>query len=136
MKELLPREESCPEPYLQAIWAFALVKGGALVQHWYLESICRDSAFNRLHSGLRDPNDQKELWDLFLKNTERPEAALWAVWEFALLKGADSAGKWRAGLDALRQRELMEETKPSRKRLWAKCQGWYKGFISHLRHQY
>lgn len=136
LHELLAKKyESADTTCLQAIWAFALIKGGALVQNWYQETISRDTAYLHLYANLRNSEDQTLLQNLFFHNHGRPDAALWTIWNFAAAKGRASTERWRADLEARHQRPS-EKKIPFHKKLWRSLRGRYGGLVSRMRHKH
>ena len=139
---LTRQNENHQQAGLSIIWAFAMTKGGAMEQEWHIgtpwqlhhtedypDGFFPDHAYKYLGSNLENENDQSLLRGFLEENVKmgRPEAALWAMWEFAMAKGEESTRTWRRYLDAVRQRELAgeksQEEAPVFKRLMAKLIG-------------
>ena len=139
---LVPNDEQCPDPFLQAIWAFAMVKAGVSADNFWPwatrmmntiehhpEGIFSDLAFQQLQSHLHDSDDKQLLQDLHSQYAERLDQGSFAIWDFAVAKGRESTEQWRGRLD-------LDAALPSlrpRKTLWARFRGWYTGAVSRLR---
>ena len=120
---LIRQHEKHEQAGLSVIWAFAMTKAGAMKQTWYLGSpwhlkhaekhpdgFFSDPAYQSLESCLE--TQDKLILRRFLDHNvrmSRPEARLWAMWQFAMAKGQESSWEWREHLDRKRQREMAEE---------------------------
>ena len=144
--ELIPKDylysddTRYPDPSLQAIWGFAMVKGGMSIHDFYSRATSLTSesginpaqtfpclAFQELNALLQKQQDKTLLHDLYFRRSGHADRYLLAIWDFAIAKGQESTLERSSEISI-----TARQTIPARNSR-VNFLGWYNGLVSLLR---